>query len=206
MSKLLRSVLLALAVTLCAWLPVHAESDPPLPAAYFPPQSWIDYHPAVSNADMDRWWGRDGNGYPMMHALSEDTLARTSGWLESSFRRVGNGYVYFAIFRSEYGRLRDGSAGNTAAFADWRKAVADINGLALAGTQPKGILPAGTDGEAETRVLGAAEGGPSVTMAAWWGATHEVEALGIYTGKLLTKQRAQRMLAAQVRFVIGSGA
>jgi hypothetical protein len=43
-------------------------------------------------------------------------------------------------------------------------------------------------------------------MAAWWGATHEVEALGIYTGKLLTKQRAQRMLAAQVRFVIGSGA
>ncbi len=188
----------------CAWFPVHAQSDLPLPANYFPPGSWIDYHAAVSNADMDRWWGRDGNGYPMMHALSEDVLARSSGWLESSYRRVGNGYIYFAVFRSEYARLEDGTPGNAAAFGDWRKAVAEINGLRLATTQPTDIVPRGMDGQAETRVLSAAAGGPSVTIAAWWGETHEVEALGIYTGKLMTMQRARRMLAAQIRFVIRS--
>lgn len=202
MKRALRSLLLTAGLCLWTGVPVHAEPALPVPASYFPAGSWIDFHPAVTNADMDRWWGRDANGNPMMHVLSEDLLARQSGWLESSFRRVGNGYVYFALFRSEYGSLPDGSLGNTAAFKDWRSGVSDINGLPLARTQPAGILPSGTAGQAETRVLTTANGGPSVTIAAWWGTTHEVEALGIFTGKLMTMQRVKRMLADQVRYIV----
>jgi hypothetical protein len=181
----------------------HAQTVPTpiLPASLFPANLTIDYQPNVPNAVMDRTWGEDGYGKPFMHDSKEADLQRVSGWMESGSRHHGQSYMYFMIYVSTYGSLL-GHAGNSAAFYDWQASVAGYWRVPLADSQPKALLPAGTSGLAETRVVKAKDGGPTVTIAGWWGATHEVEALAIFTRDNMNVTQAKRILAGMVRYAV----
>ena len=179
-----------------------APLTPIIPASMYPSGVTVVYDADVSNGKMDAMWGRDGVGQYFMHVATQDQLRRQSGWMEAGYQTHGDSYVFFALFESTYGTLADGRHGNATALVDWRASVAGLWGLSLARSQPKGILPDGVTGQAETRVLRASLGGPTVTIAAWWGDTREVEALAIFTPDLLKLTQAKRMLAQQVRFAV----
>jgi len=114
----------------------------------------------------------------------------------------GDRYAYFLIYASQYGRLSDGRQGNATAFTDWRASVGGINGVPVAHTQASIALPARGSGRSETRALSARAGGPTISIAAWWGTTGEVEALAIFTLDVIGFSPARRMLARIVRRAI----
>ena len=65
-----------------------------------------------------------------------------------------------------------------------------------------GLLPQGVPGVAETRILRAKDGGPTVTIAGWWGSTQEVEALALFTPDVMSLTLAKRILANIVRAAV----
>lgn len=201
--KLFLSILALLLVPFLPPRPSASGASLPVAASLFPRGMTLTFAPRLSNARMDAIWERDQAGRTFMHVTSQDMLRRVSGWLEQGrLRRGSDTYAYFLLFASEYGMMPDGRQGNATAFTDWRAAVGGINGLPVARSQARDIVPMGVAGRAETRVLTAREGGPTVTIAGWWGQSHEIEALAIFTPDVVTLTRAKRLLAAEVRAAV----
>jgi hypothetical protein len=188
----------------CAGSTVHAEGNqsPPIPASLFPPKLTITYAPTLTNDQMDSTWGRDGYDIPYMHSQREADLQRVDGWTESGLWHHGSSYSYFAIYVSTYGTYINGRAGNVAAFADWEGTVGGFWHVPLATSQPRGIVPQATAGEAQTRVVQTQDGGPTVSIAGWWGSTEEVEAVAIFTPNVMKLTPAKKVLADLVRYAV----
>ena len=182
---------------------VHAQAvaTPLIPATFFPAHVKVAFQPNVTNEAMDKAWGTDDFGKPFMHVSPEGTLQRLSGWMETGYRQHKQSYEYFTVYVSTYGTLLN-HPGNVAAFFDWQASVGGFWQVPLAKSQPKALIPEGTPGAAETRVVSAKDGGPTVTIAGWWGTTHEVEALAIFTPNIMSVTDAKRMLATMVRYAV----
>jgi hypothetical protein len=138
-----------------------------------------------------------------MHLGTEADFARQSGWMEEGFYFHGSSYYLFQIYSSRYGTAYGplgGVAGNIYAFADLHYSVAGYWGLTPARSQPKHLLPDGANGQSETLVLPFKYGGPTVTIAAWWGPSQEIEGLAIFTTDLMSLTQGKRVLANEIRY------
>jgi hypothetical protein len=183
----------------------HAQSvpaQPLIPASLYPPGSRITFESDYSNQSMDQAWNKDANGEPLMHTLSQSAFLRQSGWMEQSWVQHGNQVAWFILFDSSYGTFQNGSHGNVTAFQDLRLMLSNWWHAKLAQRQPQGILPDGTDGSAETRIIPKVDDGPFVVTSAWWGDTREVEGIAFSTPRLIHRTRLRTMLTEQVRYAV----
>jgi hypothetical protein len=151
---------------------------------------------------MDSAWRNDDAGQVLMHYWPQDEFHRLSGWMEAAEVNRGERYAFFAVFQSEYGAMPDGTRGNRSAFQDWHVVMDSHQNIPLAKSQPKAVVPAGQTGAAETRVLPARLGGPTVVMAAWAGQSREVEGMAIFSPEEMTLTAGKRMLANEIRYAI----
>jgi hypothetical protein len=184
---------------------VHAEhaaapTHLPIPASLYPAGATIVTERHVTNAQMDESWGRDALDQPFMHVHLQSELHRLSGWMEAAAIYHPDSFFIDCVFVSDY--ESGAAAWNQVAFRDWQKSVLGIWNLPLAKSQPHNLLPSSAEGYAETRLIPADQGGPTVTIAGWWGQSREVEALAIFSPGMMSLTTAKRMLADQVRYAV----
>lgn len=151
---------------------------------------------------MDALWDFDGNREPLMHDYPQSQFQRQSGWMQRATLRRGNRIMWFVLFDSTYGSLLDGRQGNTFAYDDLQMMLTDWWHADLTASQPTSILPAGSTGAAETRLIPRSMDGPALTLSAWWGTSQEIEAIAYYTPHFLNPATIRHLLAAQVRYAI----
>lgn len=178
-------------------------SQPFVPASYFPAGSRIVFEENESDRSMDAAWNYDAAGEALMHQHSQSSFLRDSGWMEQSFFQAGDQIAWFVLFDSTYGTYADGRGGNREAYNDLHLMLTRWWHAHLTRVQLPSILPQGSTGSTETRVIPKDMDGPIVVASAWWGNTHEIEAAAFASPQLLSRTRVCRMLIQQVGYAVG---
>lgn len=178
---------------------------PSIPASLYPAGSHLTFSAQYSDASMNEAWNFDAAGEPLMHTYPQSVFLRQSGWMEQSFLQHGKQIAWFILFDSSYGTFASGAHGNVEAYLDLRLMLGKWWHAGLATYQPAGLLPAGSAGADETRIIPKLDDGPFVVTSVWWGDAREVEAIAFSTPHLLNRTRLREMLAAQVRYAVNLG-